>query len=138
MFFPKKTVLYQIESKDSKIKVYSETKESRSYPVAVLINSQSASASEILASCFRERYPNIILVGNTSFGKGTVQKSQTLTNGTSIKFTTQNWLTSKGIWLEKNGLVPDIVVNQSEEYYNDPVPEKDAQLQEAIQQIKES
>jgi carboxyl-terminal processing protease len=138
LFFPKDTVLYQIESKNSKIKVRSTTKESRSYPIAVLINSNSASASEILASCFQERYKKAIIVGSTSYGKGTVQKSQNLSSGTSIKFTTQKWLTSKGKWLEKNGIVPDFVVNQSEEYYQETCMENDAQLQEAITQIKES
>ena len=138
LFFPQKTVLYQIEDKDGKTKVYSDTKESRSYPIAVLINTNSASASEILASCYQDNYKKAIIVGNNSYGKGTVQKSQTLSSGTSIKFTTQKWLTSKGVWLEKNGVVPDYVVNQTEEYFNEPTMENDAQLQEAITQIKES
>ncbi len=138
LFFPKDTVLYQIETKNNKVKVKSETKESRSYPVAILINSNSASASEILASCFQERYKKAIIVGSTSYGKGTVQKSQTLSSGTSIKFTTQKWLTSKGKWLEKTGVIPDYVVNQSEEYNENACMEYDAQLQEAITQIKES
>ena len=138
LFFPKGTILYQIESKNSKVEVKSDTKESRSYPVAILINSNSASASEILASCFQERYKKAIIVGSTSYGKGTVQKSQTLSSGTSIKFTTQKWLTSKGNWLEKTGVIPDYVVNQSEEYYQNACMEYDAQLQEAITQLKES
>ena len=138
LFFPKNTVLYQIESKDSKVKVTSDSKDSRKYPIAVLINSNSASASEILASCFQENYKKAIIVGNTSYGKGTVQKSQNLNSGTSIKFTTQKWLTSKGKWLEKKGVVPDVAIGQNDAYYQNPSLENDAQLQEAIKKIKES
>ena len=138
LFFPKKTVLYQIETKNLKQKVYSNTDETRTYPIAILINSASASASEILASCFQENYKKSFIVGSTSYGKGTVQKSLTLSSGTSIKYTTQKWLTSKGIWLENKGVVPDYVVNQADEFYEIATFENDTQLQEAIKQIKES
>ena len=138
MFFPKKTVLYQVETKSLKQKAYSTTKESRSYPVAVLINSSSASASEILASCFQENYSKAFIIGKTSYGKGTVQKSQTFSNGTSIKYTTQKWLTSKGVWFDNVGLTPDIEVDQDSAYYRNPVYENDAQLQAALGKLKES
>ena len=104
----------------------------------VLINHGSASASEILASCFQDNYANGLIIGNTSYGKGTIQKSVSLKTGTSFKYTTQKWLTSKGKWLHEKGVTPDIAVNQSEEYSQNPVYENDAQLQEALRQIKES
>lgn len=135
LFFPKKTVLYQIESKTKTQKVYSESKESREYPVAVLINSASASASEIVASCFQENYEKSVIIGLRSYGKGTVQKSQELSNGTSIKYTTEKWLTSKGVWLNGIGVTPTIEVSQTEEYYKEPIIEKDAQLQNALNQL---
>ncbi len=138
IFFPKTVVLYQIESKDNKEIVHSRTKESRSYPVMVLINGGSASASEILASCFQENYSNTKIIGNSSYGKGTIQKSISLSSGTSFKYTTQKWLTSKGVWINDKGVSPDIVVNQSEEYLQEPIYDNDSQLQEALQQIKES
>lgn len=138
VFFPKKTALFQVETKDKKDTIYSNSKESRKYPIMVLINHGSASASEILASCFQDNYANGLIIGNTSYGKGTIQKSVSLKTGTSFKYTTQKWLTSKGKWLHEKGVTPDIAVNQSEEYSQNPVYENDAQLQEALRQIKES
>ncbi len=138
VFFSKGKVLYQIESKEKKDKVTSLTKESRNYPVMVLINRGSASASEILASCFKDNYPNAKVIGITSYGKGTVQKSVSLRSGNSFKYTTQKWLTAKGEWIDGKGVVPDIEVTQSNEYLQNPVYENDVQLQEAFKQIKES
>ena len=138
LFFNKKTVLYQISNKDNKEKIYSDTNDVRKYPIVVLINGGSASASEILASCFQDNYKKATIIGTKSYGKGTVQKSHTLSNGNSIKYTTQKWLTSKGKWLNEKGVVPDIVVEQGEDYYKDPVHEKDLILQEALKKLKES
>ena len=138
VFFSKGKVLYQIESKEKKDKVTSLTKESRDYPVMVLINRGSASASEILASCFKDNYPNAKVIGITSYGKGTVQKSVSLSSGNSFKYTTQKWLTAKGEWIDGKGVVPDVEVIQSNEYLQNPVYENDVQLQEAFKQIKES
>ncbi len=137
MFFSKKTVLYQIESKTNKQKIKSSSNETRNYPVAILINGGSASASEVVASCFKDNYKNSIIVGVKSYGKGTVQQSKDLKSGTSIKYTTQKWLTSSGEWLNGVGLEPDIVVEMNESYYTNPVREEDNQLQEAIQQLLE-
>lgn len=138
LFFDKDTVLYQIQSKKNTQKIYSSSNETRKYPVVVLINKGSASASEILASCFKENYKKATVVGTNSYGKGTVQKSQSLSSGNTVKFTTEKWLTSKGKWLNGKGVEPDVVVEQSEAYYQEPTDENDAQLQEAIKQIKES
>lgn len=138
MFFPKKTVLYQIESKDRNQKIYSSSKEKREYPIAVLIDSSSASAAEIFASCFQENYKNAIIVGYSSYGKGTVQKTQKLTGGTSIKYTTQKWLTSKGEWLAGRGVIPDVIVSQTDDYYKNPSYESDVILQKALELLKES
>ena len=137
-FFDKKTVLYQIQSKNNKKKVYSLNSLTKDYPVAILMDSSSASAAEILASCFKDNYEKAILVGETTYGKGTIQKSQSLINGTSIKFTTEKWLTSKGKWLEGKGVKPDIEVSLDDEYYKQPTFENDNQLQEALKALKES
>ena len=129
-FFEKNTVLYQIKTNNKKTKIKSLSSKKRNYKVIVLINSGSASAAEILASCFKENYKNVTLVGETTYGKGTVQKSQELNSGSAIKYTTEKWLTSKGKWLDKKGVKPDIELKNSDE--------KDKQLQEALNQIKES
>ena len=138
LFFDKKTVLYQVQAKKTKKKVYSLSNDKREYPIVVLIDSGSASASEILASCFKENYKNINIIGNKSYGKGTVQKSKSLNSGTSIKYTTEKWLTSRGKWINKKGVKPNIEVSLGEEYVNNPGHETDAQLQKAIEILKES
>ena len=138
LFFNDKTVLYQVQSNKVVEKIYSLSRESRKYPVAILINNSSASASEILASCFKENYKKSIVVGTNSFGKGTVQKTHSFKNGTTIKYTAEKWLTSKGKDINGKGVAPDVVIEQSEEYYEHPFYSTDVQLQEALKKIKES
>jgi carboxyl-terminal processing protease len=138
LFFDKKTVLYQIQTKKKNKKVYSSTNMTRDYEVVVLTNGSSASASEVLAACFKDNYKKGLVIGLKTYGKGTVQKSQTLSSGTSFKYTTEKWLTPKGKWLNREGLVPDVVVEPSEDYLNNPIFENDNQLQVAVMKIKES
>lgn len=138
LFFNSKTVLYQIKSNKNIEKAYSYSKETRKYPIAVLINGGSASASEIIASCFKENYKDALIIGTTTYGKGTVQKTQTFSNGTTIKYTTEKWLTSKGKDIDKKGVTPTVEVVQSEEYYANPIEENDLILKEALNRLKES
>lgn len=138
LFFNSKTVLYQIKSKGKVERVYSYSNESRKYPVAVLIDRASASASEILASCFKENYKKVFIVGNTTYGKGTVQKTQTLKDGTTIKYTTETWLTSKGKSINQVGVTPTVEVNLTEKYVENPCDDNDDQLKEALNKLKES
>lgn len=133
LFFDKKTVLYRIENKGKVEKVYATTKDKRNYDAVVLIDSESASASEILASCFKENYKNATIIGTTSYGKGTVQKTYELSNGSSLKYTAEKWLTSKGKWINGIGVEPDIKVELPEEYYNNGCDENDLQLQKALE-----
>ena len=133
LFFNKKTVLYQIESKGATQKVYSTGNKNRTYDIAVLINGSSASASEILASCFQDNDEHAVIIGTKSYGKGTVQKSFELSTGASLKYTTERWLTAKGAWLNGEGVTPDIVIEQSSEYQTLPTYDVDAQLQKAIE-----
>ncbi len=101
------------------------------YPVVILINEGSASASEILAGALRDNR-GIELIGKTSFGKGSVQQLEELTGGSSLKVTTAKWLTPKGETISEVGLRPDIEVEFTEEDYN---AEKDPQLEKAIEVI---
>lgn len=133
LFFNKKTVLYQLETKGKVSKIYSSNNTTRKYDVVVLINKGSASASEILASCFKENYTNATVVGVSSYGKGTVQKAIELSTGASLKYTIQKWLTSKGEWIDGNGVVPDVVVEQGEDYYNTLSEDDDLQLHKALE-----
>ena len=103
-----------------------------SYPVVVLINQGSASASEILAGALRDNR-GIKLVGEKSFGKGTVQELAKLTEG-SLKITVASWLTPKLNQITGNGLEPDFKVELTEEDFEQ---DKDPQLDKAIEILKE-
>ncbi len=133
MFLGKNVEIYRIETKGEQKKIYTTDKTTRSYPVVVLVDEGSASASEILASAFHDKYKKATIVGMTTYGKGSIQKAVELPGGSSLKYTTQRWLTSKGKSLQDKGLTPDVVVEQSEEYYNNPTDDNDTQLQKALE-----
>jgi carboxyl-terminal processing protease len=82
-------------------------------PVAVLINKGSASASEILAGALRESN-GATIIGEKSFGKGTVQELIPLNDGSMIKVTIAHWLTPNGNQIDKNGITPDIAVTEKD------------------------
>lgn len=136
-FLDKKIEIYRIETKGKEKKVYTTDKTKRDYPVVVLVNDGSASASEILASAFMYNYKKATIVGNTTYGKGTIQKAVELSSGASLKYTTQKWLTSKGESLQDKGLTPEVEVQQVAEYYDNPSDETDAQLKKAIEVLLE-
>ncbi len=103
-----------------------------SYPVVVLINKGSASASEILAGALRDNR-NVKLIGGQSFGKGSVQEVVPLSDGKSLlKVTIAHWLTPKGTSISEVGLMPDVKVEMSDE---DAEAQKDPQLTKALEII---
>ena len=131
LFLKKGSVIYQLEDTAGTVKKKDTTKEKRTYPVAVLINKESASASEILASAIKESYKGLV-VGTNSYGKGTVQQTKKLLDGSMIKYTTQKWLTPDGNFINEEGVTPTNVVELSEEYFENPSRSADNQLQEAL------
>ncbi len=135
MFLTKKQVMYQLDVKGKKEKVYALNNEKRTYPVVVLVNKNSASASEILASAFQEAY-QATLIGTQTYGKGTVQKSISLKDGATVKFTTEKWYTSKGKWINEIGMEPNKVVEENQAFLESSKEEDDTQLQEAISILK--
>ena len=128
-------VLYNIESKNSTSERKDTTDEYRDYPVAVLTNGSSASASEVLAASFKDNM-NSDIVGNTTYGKGTVQTTKELSNGTMIKYTIEKWLTPAGNNIDGEGIKPDYDIDLSEDYNNNPTKDNDAQLQKALELLK--
>ncbi len=103
-----------------------------SYPMVVLINKGSASASEILAGALRDNR-NIKLVGEKSFGKGSVQVVLELQDESLLKVTVAKWLTPKGNSISEVGLEPDIKIQMRE---SDSETGKDAQLEKALEVIR--
>ena len=130
-------VIYQIESKGTTTKYYSKGSETKTYPIVVLQNKNSASASELLSAALKEEY-GATIIGEVSYGKGTVQELVTLTDGTQYKFTTKKWLTPKGNWINGVGVSVDIEEALSKEYENNPTEENDNQFQRAVQYLKET
>lgn len=131
LFLEKGKVIYQLQDENGTVKKKDTTKDKRTYDIAVLINGSSASASEILASAIKESYKGIV-VGQNSYGKGTVQQTRKLLDGSMIKYTTQKWLTPDGNFINEIGVEPTNEVILSEEYYRNPSMETDNQLQEAL------
>lgn len=98
-------------------------------PVVVLINRGSASASEIVSGALRDQR-KILLIGETSFGKGTIQQAEDLGNGSGLHVTIAKWLTPNGTWVHGKGLKPDIEVKLDPKDLS-----KDTQLEKAIQEL---
>lgn len=135
MFMKKGTILYKVESKNSTSERKDNTEEYREYPVVVLVNKSSASASEVLTACFKDNL-NSVIVGDTTYGKGTVQEIINVLDGSTAKITTKKWLTPNGEWINEVGITPSVKVSLSNKYYENPIYDNDNQLEEAINIIK--
>lgn len=127
LFTKKDEVIYQLKTKGKTEKIYDKTSEYRKYPVVVLADGGSASASELLVGAFMETY-NATVVGMKTYGKGRVQKVTTLSSGALYKYTYQEWLTPKGNYIDQVGITPNIEINY--EYVND---NSDSQKNKAIE-----
>ena len=103
------------------------------YPIVILINGGSASAAEILAAALRENRDNVKLIGEKSFGKGSVQEPVDLRGGSLLKITIAHWLTPNGDLIDNKGLIPDIEVEMTEDDY---LNERDPQMERAIEELK--
>jgi carboxyl-terminal processing protease len=134
-FVDSNTVIYQIKTKKETTSYKALNNSTLNYKVVILIDESSASASEIMCSALQEQY-GAILVGKTTYGKGSVQEMKSLSNNTMFKYTNEEWLTSKGNSIEGVGVKPDYEVDLSEEFYSNPVRENDNQLQKAIELLK--
>lgn len=119
------------EKKDKEYKAKGNEK-FLSYPLVVLVDQGSASGSEILAGALRDNR-GIKLIGQTTFGKGSVQELEELNQG-SLKITVARWLTPNGNLITEKGLTPDIEIEMTEEDFNEG---RDPQLNKAIEILNE-
>lgn len=126
-----KVAVIQEDAKGNKMPLFTtEDGRLKNLKVVVLINKGSASASEIVAGALRD-LRKIQLLGETSFGKGTVQEVEDLDGGAGLHLTTRKWLTPSSLWVHEKGLEPDIKVDQDK---NDP--SRDPQLTKALELVK--
>lgn len=130
MFLEKGKTIYSLQDKDSTVTYRDETDAKKEYPVVVLINEYSASASEILAAALKESY-GATLVGEKSYGKGKVQQTMKFDNGSMVKYTSSKWLTPNGTCIDKVGITPDVVVEN--EVDEEGTVLKDLQLEKAVE-----
>ena len=129
LFLEKGKNIYSLEGKDGVTTYKDETDEKRDYPIILLINENTASASEVLAAALQDSY-GAKLVGKISYGKGKVQQTKQLEDGSMVKYTSARWLTPEGECIDGFGLAPhyeeDIVQNEDGTY-------TDNQLNKAIE-----
>lgn len=106
-------------------------------PMVVLVNGDSASASEIFAGCMQD-YKRATIVGTQTFGKGIVQQVIPLDDGSAVKLTIERYFTAKGQDIHGVGITPDVVVELPDELKYEPIltEEQDIQLQKAYELLK--
>ncbi len=100
-------------------------------PLAILLNSASASASEVVAGALQD-HERAVLLGEVSFGKGTVQVPYQMTDGSRLWITQYRYLTPAGRDINKKGLTPDVSIEQPED------TKVDIQLEQAVKYVKEN
>ncbi|OUM88804.1 MAG: peptidase S41 [Bacillus thermozeamaize] len=109
---PAKSVIVQVEDKQGNRELtYSSKRQAVDMPMVILVDEGSASASEILAAALQES-GGVPVVGTPTFGKGTVQNTLSLEDGSELKLTVAKWLTPKGNWVHEKGVKPDYEVKQ--------------------------
>ena len=135
LFLDSSYVTYQLEQNGRKKKVYSTGSDTKEYPIVLLSDAYSASASEVLIASLKENL-NATIIGEKTYGKGTVQELVNLESGDQYKITTKKWLTPKGNWVnDTKGIEPDIKVSLSKEYVLNLSDETDNQLQKALEEL---
>lgn len=130
MFVPNGEIILQVEDRSGKKEIIkSENDGTLETPMVVVIDKGSASASEIVAGAVSES-AGIQLIGEKTFGKGTVQTAEDFKDGSNFKFTAARWLTPKGNWINEKGVEPDVAVSLPA-YANLPFISPDKELKES-------
>ncbi len=134
---PKGIITYT-ENKEGEKDYIRSNSEEIEIPLAILVNGNSASASEVLSGAVQDTGKGV-LVGEQTFGKGLVQSIFPLPDGSAIKTTISRYYTPNGICIHGEGITPDYVVEMSDEdiaHLNDLTFEEDMQIQKAVEVIK--
>lgn len=132
-FLDEGQVIYTLSAGTQQVETKDATKEKREYPIVVLIDKDSASAAEILAAALKDSY-GATLVGTTSYGKGKVQQTKNLSDGTMIKYTTARWLRPNGECIDGMGLKPDYEIKlEIPDDNEEMVDVTDTQLEKALE-----
>ena len=129
LMLPKGLIVYTEDKNGKKTKMKSDEEHQFTKPLAVLVNGNSASASEIFAGAIQD-YGKGTIIGTQTYGKGIVQTVKPLTDGSAIKFTIAKYFTPKGQDIHGKGVTPDMVV----EYDTDA--DVDTQLDAAIKNVE--
>lgn len=132
-----KCELLKLVYKDGSEKVYEcNGKNEIDIPLVILVNSRSASASEILSGAIKDSGKGVV-IGTQTYGKGIVQTIEPLGNNGALSITTSKYYTSSGVEIHKKGIEPNIIIELPEEVQNDLTIErsKDTQLNEAVKYI---
>ena len=132
LILPKGITVYTEDKNGKKQMEMSDEEHQLDLPLVVLVNGNSASASEIFAGAVQD-YGAGKIVGTTTYGKGIVQQIYSLSDGTALKITTSEYFTPNGRNIHGKGIVPDVVVEYE---YDEANPEADNQLQAAIDILK--
>ena len=130
IFLKKGKKIYSLEGKDLNRESIDDTDEKRDYPIVVLINEYSASASEVLALALKESY-GATLIGSKTYGKGKVQETSSLSGDTMIKYTAAKWYSPNGNNIDGIGIIPGIKVSQNIEFVLKQEGSVDSQLEKA-------
>jgi carboxyl-terminal processing protease len=132
-------VIVYTEDRERKQRIERSDKTELDIPLAILINENSASASEVLAGAVKDHGKGV-LIGMRTFGKGVVQQIKLLDDGSGLKVTISRYFTPSGVCIQDIGIQPDIEVPIGEKYENTPVSriprEEDLQLRKAVDEIK--
>ena len=131
MFVRKGKILYSIKDRNTDDIKYDDTDEHREYPVVVLVNSMTASASELLAISLKESY-GAILVGTTTYGKGKIQQTSNIGDSSMIKYTTATWYSPNHNNIDGQGIRPSYTVKLSRAYIKNPIDKNDDQLKKGL------
>ena len=137
LFTDKGKVLLIESDKDKKeIKTYSKQDKTINMNVVLLVNEYSASASEILAGILKDDVENATIVGTKTYGKGVIQSLYTLSDGSGLKLTTDEYFTPNHNEINKIGITPDEIV-EGYKFSGKLDKENDTQLKKAIELLKQ-